>query len=163
MKNKLIIVIAMALLGCAPNYYQPYSRDGYGYSEVNTGKNKYEIMFHGSVDQDEMAATQYAIIRTAEVGKQNSFSYFRIVNSKENEHAQKIIMVERESDYGRRGGPWPYRRRGYWGPGYEERITSRVERRTTVKLVVEYQNEDCNECLSVDGKLQEAVNQKIIK
>ena len=72
---------------------------------MNVGKNKYEIMFHGGDDQDEMAATQYAIIRAAEVGKQNNFGYFRIVNSKKTNTRKKSSSGERGSMITAAGDP----------------------------------------------------------
>ena len=148
----------LSLTGCATTYYKPYDH-GIGYSEVNVAKNKYEVIYYGGEDQDELTAKKYAIVRAAEVGKQNKFTYFKIGSSRE--HEQTNTEVVREKQYDNFGHPNRYHR-DPWGHT-EEIITTRIEKKPVVKIAVTYQNEDCDDCLSVDGKIKDGMDEGIIK
>ena len=158
MKNGLVLFAILAFTGCASNYYRPYN-NGIGYSEVNVAKDRYEIIYYGAADQDELNAKKYAIVRAAEVGKQNKFAYFKIGNSRE--HEQTSTEVIREKQFDNFGHPYGWRR-DPWGHT-EEIITTRVEKKPVVKITVTYLNEDCNDCLSVDDKIKDGVSEGIIK
>jgi hypothetical protein len=154
------LAYCLAFNGCATTVYQPLD-NGIGYSEVEVGKDRYEIMFHGTSDQDELAAKKYALVRAAEVGKRNGFTYFRVDNAKTREKEEKEVVRESQSrsvpedPYYR---PFPARRRRT-----ETRTVTHTERRPVVKIAVTYLHEECPDCLSVDAKLQEAAGEGILK
>ena len=148
------------LAGCATTVYQPL-QNGIGYTEVEVGKDKYEIMFHGTSGQDELMAKKYALVRAAEIGQRNGFAYFTLDNSKTKEKEDKETVRESESrsvpddSYYH---PNPARRRKT-----ETRTITRTETRPVIKIVVHYTKDECPDCLSVDGKLQEAIDGGILK
>lgn len=156
----LASAFAFLLTGCATTAYQPL-QNGIGFTEVEVGKDKYEIMFHGTSDQDELMAKKYAMVRAAEIGKRNGFPYFTIDNGKTKEKEDRETVRESESQsvpddpyY----HPYPARRRKT-----ETRTITRTETRPVIKIVVHYTKDECPDCLSVDGKLQEAMDAGILK
>src|SRR5690606_7299065 len=77
----LSLFTAALLAGCAVTPYQPYA-GGVGYSEVNTARNRYEVVYHGTRGMDEATAKSYAIYRAAEIGRQNGYTHFRIAGAR---------------------------------------------------------------------------------
>ncbi len=146
-----------AWTGCAINYYRPYD-GGVGYSDISVAKDKAEIMFYGADDQDPLTAKQYAMVRAAEIGKQSNFPYFRITNDKEKEQNQREFVQTETYNSG-----YYHHRRPGWGGGTDVQVVEYDEKRPVIRLVVQYQNDDCPECLSVDVKLREGVEQGILK
>src|SRR5882724_6675817 len=85
---------SILLSACAaPNPYRPLD-NGIGYTEANIANDRYEIMFHGTADQDELTAKKFAILRAAEVAKHANFPYFRIDNAKTREKEDKEVIRE---------------------------------------------------------------------
>ena len=80
----------LLLSGCAVSVYRPLD-NGIGYTEVGLSKDRYEIMFHGTVDQDELTAKKFAMVRAAEIGKRNGFAYFVINKEKMQEKDEKQV------------------------------------------------------------------------
>jgi hypothetical protein len=161
MKNKLLSAAVMTtsalvfmLMGCAETFYRPFDGD-IGYSDVTIAKDKCEIMFYGPEDQDPLAAKEYAMLRAADIGKQSNFAYFRVTNDKEREQNSTTAVVQQYY-------PEYYHHRHPWGGGGEV-VTEVDEKRPVIRLVVQYQNDDCGDCLSVDGKLKEGVQLGILK
>jgi hypothetical protein len=152
----------ISLAACSVNPYQPMS-NGFGYSEAEVGKDKYEIMYHGLADQDELTAKNYAILRAAEIGKHNGFAWFRINNEKSREKNQKEVVRETEAR-SINDDPYyyPYPRRAF-RRRTETRTVTRTTTKPIVKIVVIYEKEECPDCLSVDAKLQEATAQGVFK
>lgn len=160
MKNKLLCIVLLtivfALAGCAVDYYRPYDGET-GYSDVTIAKDKCEIMFYGPQDQDPLTAKEYAMVRAADIGKQSNFAYFRILTDKEKEQNSEQII--QQSSY----NPGYYHHRHPWG-GETDVVTEEVNETTPiVKIIVQYQNDDCADCLSVDNKLKEGVQQGILQ
>ena len=144
---------------CASNPYHPYE-GGVGYSEVNTAKNRYEIVYHGTSGMDEAEAKNLAIRRAAEVGKANGQPYFRIAGSR-NDALREIV---RDPDLFP-SSPWTGepRRMTEWEWRRERELeasrlkhTTREVRSPVIRLIVDYAQEDCESCLSVESKLKEA-------
>jgi hypothetical protein len=160
--------LSSLLPGCAGSaLYRPYEGET-GYSEVNIAKNRYEVYFHGPASMDDARAKQYAIARAAEIGKANGFTHFRIASSLTRRDTSREIV--RESDLFPEH-PWngeslgrEERERRYWE---EERRARRtrvtVREKPVARLTVQYRNEDCSDCLSVEQKLAEAVELGLIK
>ncbi len=156
----LALLALLTLAGCATTVYQPLE-NGIGYTEAEVGKDKYEIMFHGTSDQDELMAKNFALVRAAEIGKRNGFAYFSLDNGKTKEKEDKETVRESESRSVPEDPyyhPYPARRRKT-----ETRTVTHTETRPVIKIVVQYRKDECPDCLSVDGKLQEAVAEGILK
>jgi hypothetical protein len=161
-----------ALTGCgAPALYRPYADTGsYGYSEVHIAKGRYEVFFHGPHDLDDAAAKNYAIVRAAEIGRQNGFTHFRLASSRVRRERSSEITRDPElfPTY-----PWTgeslsreERDRRRWEEARRRRqqnmhVTVREE--PVVQLTVQYRNEDCDDCLSVAEKVRDAVDRGILK
>lgn len=161
MTLRLSVVSASALLlaACASNPYHPY-KGGVGYSEVHTAKNRYEIVYHGPSHMDEATAKGLAIRRAAEVGKANGMAYFRIVRSR-NDAVSKYVrdpdLFPRRPWTGERQllTEWEWRRERELEASRRSRSVREV-RSPVIRLVVDYVQEDCEACLSVEEKLREA-------
>jgi hypothetical protein len=163
--------IAAVLGACsAPALYRPYADSGsYGFSEVNIAKNRYDVYFHGPSDLDDAAAKNYAIIRAAEIGKQNGFIYFRLASTRIRREVSFEAVREPELFP---ANPWTgenltreERERRAWEDSRRRRqkmSTTRTEE-PVVQLTVQYRNEDCDDCLTVESKIQEAIEQGILK
>lgn len=159
------LLAATLLAGCAVTPYQPYA-GGVGFSEVNTARNRYEIVYHGTQGMNEADAKNYAIVRAAEIGRDLGRSHFRIARSRQDARRE----LTRESDlFPRR--PWTGEavRMTEWEWRREQeleesrrRLTVREERAPIITLIVDYADEDCPSCLSVADKLREAREQGIL-
>ncbi|MBW8887053.1 MAG: hypothetical protein JF616_04765 [Fibrobacteres bacterium] len=152
MRNRALPFLSFALLAaCAPsNPYHPLS-SGEGYSEVSVAPNRWQISFHGTSDQDELAAKKYALVRAAEIAKGGSFPYFRLEEgkTKANEDRETVRETDavRENNYP--GQPWA-------GKRTRSRTVSRTERRPVVRITVDLEKDRCGECLETDAVLNEA-------
>jgi hypothetical protein len=167
MLRRLTILAASAVFAaCAVTPYQPYT-GGVGYSEVNTARNRYEVVYHGTTGMDEATAKNYAIVRAAEIGRENGMTHFRIARSRQD----ALVETTRDPDlFPRRPWTGEPRRMTEWEWRREQeleesrrRLTVREERAPVVTLIVDYLNEDCKACLSVEAKLREADEQGIRK
>jgi hypothetical protein len=153
----------LLLAACASNPYHAYE-GGVGYSEVNTAKNRYEIVFHGPSGMDEATAKNHAIRRAAEVGKSNGARYFRIAGSRNDavsEYVRDPDLFPRSPWTGepRRMTEWEWRRERELEASRLKRSTREV-RSPVIRLIVDYAKEDCEACLSVEGKLKEAAGKE---
>ena len=169
--GKLYVGIALVLCACAaPALYRPYADTGsYGYSEVNIAKNRYDVYFHGPSDLDDATAKNYAIVRAAEIGKQNGFLYFRLASTR----------IRRETSYEALREPELFPEHPWTGENLtreereqrawedsrrrRQRMSTSVKEEPVVQLTVQYRDEDCDDCLSVESKVREAVEQGILK
>ncbi|MDB5103528.1 MAG: hypothetical protein JWP91_1217 [Fibrobacteres bacterium] len=148
---------AAVLWSCAaPNPYRPFG-NGIGYSEVAIAPGRFEIMFQGPQDQDELTAKKYAMVRAAEIAKRENFPYFRIDRAKTREKGERETV--RETTYsdpmnGYPGRPW--RRR------YRSRAVTRTEWRPVAKITVTLDSTACGDCLSTDSSLAEAARTGIL-
>ena len=156
---RLSLILAVVFLAaCASNPYHPYE-GGVGYSEVNTAKNRYEIVYHGTSGMDEATAKNLAIRRAAEVGKANGQPYFRIAGSRNDavsEYVRDPDLFPRSPWTGepRRMTEWEWRRERELEASRLKRSTREV-RSPVIRLIVDYAKEDCDACLSVEEKLKE--------
>ena len=164
-----LAIFPMLLLGgCAgSSLYRPYQGET-GYSEVNIAKNRYEVYFHGPASMDDARAKQYAIARAAEIGKANGFTHFRIASSRTRRDTSREFV--RESDlfpaHPWRGESltWEEREQRRWEEERRRRRTRvTVQEKPVVQLTVQYREEDCSDCLSVEQKLGEAAELGLIK
>jgi len=76
----LILVTLIAFMqGCATSY----QRNGFsgGYSETQLGENIFKVSFRGNGYTDSERASDFALLRSAELTTENGFRYFTIVES----------------------------------------------------------------------------------
>jgi hypothetical protein len=76
------VSIMIALLsGCATTY-QPSSFSG-GFSETRLGEDTFQVSFRGNGYTSTERASDFSLLRSAELTLQNGFRYFIVVDSKE--------------------------------------------------------------------------------
>jgi hypothetical protein len=160
---------ALLLAACsAPALYRPYADSGsYGYSEVNIAKNRYEVFFHGPADLDDAAAKNFAIARAAEIGKRNGFLYFRVANSRVRRETTREYLEPELFPQNRWTGESLTReereRRAWEDSRRRRQRVVALKPEPVAQLNVYFRNDDCEDCLSVEEKLREAVEQGILK
>lgn len=79
---RTVLAVAMlgaALSGCATSY-QPNGLTG-GFSETQLGENIFRVSFRGNGYTRGERASDFALLRSAEVAEQHGFRYFVIVQS----------------------------------------------------------------------------------
>jgi hypothetical protein len=155
-----LLPFSLLLAACASNPYHPYE-GGVGYSEVNTAKNRYEVVYHAASGMDEAAAKNLAIRRAAEIGKANGMPYFRIAGSRNDavsEYVRDPDLFPRSPWTGepRRMTEWEWRRERELEASRLKRSVREV-RTPVIRLIVDFTQEDCDACLSVDKKLEEGL------
>jgi len=79
MKSFPVLILLVLLAGCATSY-QPKSFSG-GYSETRLGEDIFQISFTGNGYTNQERATDFSLLRSAEITLENGFRYFVIVNS----------------------------------------------------------------------------------
>jgi len=80
MKNIVVLtLLAVALAGCAT----AYQRQGFtgGFSETQLGENIFQVSFKGNGHTSRERASDFALLRSAELALENGFKYFIIVDS----------------------------------------------------------------------------------
>ncbi|MBI3779045.1 MAG: hypothetical protein HY274_09070 [Gammaproteobacteria bacterium] len=79
---KILSILALAVVlfsGCATSY-QRQSFSG-GYSETQLGENIFQVTFRGNGYTNRERASDFSLLRSAEVALENGFHYFVIVES----------------------------------------------------------------------------------
>ncbi|MBU0478864.1 hypothetical protein KKC91_09900 [bacterium] len=80
MKNVMIILLGVIFLqGCA-TVYQP-SGFGGGYSETQLDENMFKVSFRGNGYTSRERASDFALMRSAELTLNNGYKYFVIIDS----------------------------------------------------------------------------------
>jgi len=81
MKKLIVTVIAAAMMfsGCA-TAYQKTGFSG-GFSETQLGENIFQVSFKGNAFTSRERASDFNLLRSAEVALEKGFNYFIIVNS----------------------------------------------------------------------------------
>jgi len=167
---KALAALALLCACSGPALYRPYSAEGdYGYSEVNVAKNRYEVYFHGPADMEDADAKRFAIFRAAEIGRREGFAFFRIAGSKIRREVSRDYRLEPELFP---ENPWTgenltreQREQRAWEDSRRrrQRMTKTVRETPVVQLTIQYRDEDCDDCLSVAAKVNEAVEQGVLK
>jgi len=161
----LALAVAGFLTGCAVTPYQSYS-GGVGYSEVGLTKTRYEVLYHGPAGMDEATAKNHAITRAAELGKANGMTHFRIAGAGVRDDVSRSAAPELFPRRPWTGEPtrmteWEWRREQELEAS-RRALTNTETRAPIVRLVVDYVDEECNTCLSVEDKLKEAAEKGIL-
>lgn len=74
-----ILLLGVFLSGCAT----PYQRQGFfiaGYSETQVAENIFQVSFQGNQLTGRERASDFALLRSAEVTTENGFRYFIVVD-----------------------------------------------------------------------------------
>ena len=74
-----LLLLGIVLSSCAT----PYQRQGFfiaGYSETQLDKNIFQVSFHGNQNTSRERASDFALLRSAEVTTENGFRYFIVVS-----------------------------------------------------------------------------------
>jgi hypothetical protein len=77
MKPVLAFFLLMILWGCSGTPYQPSGLIG-GYEERQLSANSFKVFFHGNGYTRGDRASDFTLLRSAEVAEQNGFPYFVI-------------------------------------------------------------------------------------
>ncbi len=79
MRRLVIVLTALVLTGCATTY-QRQGLTG-GYSETQLGENIFQVSFRGNGYTSRERASDFSLLRSAEVALERGFRYFVIVES----------------------------------------------------------------------------------
>ena len=80
--NKFVAVIfALILTGCAATEFQKQDGSG-GYSETQLSENIFQVNFTGNSATSHERASDFALLRAADLTLEKGFKYFRIVDNK---------------------------------------------------------------------------------
>lgn len=83
-KKLLLIIVIASLVGCATPYQQrKWYRLSGGYSDSKIDKNKFLVTFVGNGYTNMQKASDYSLLRSGEIAKENNFTYFKVDNSEE--------------------------------------------------------------------------------
>lgn len=74
-----LLLLGVFLSGCA-TAYQPQGLSG-GYSETQLGENIFQVSFRGNGYTRGERASDFALLRSAEIATENGFRYFIVVES----------------------------------------------------------------------------------
>lgn len=80
MKTSVVLIIAVFLLASCATDYQKQGFSG-GFSETRLSENIFRVSFGGNVFTSRERASDFNLLRSAEIALKNGFSYFVIVNS----------------------------------------------------------------------------------
>ena len=80
MKNLFLCVLIGSFLTACATAYQPQGFSG-GYSDIQLGENVFQVSFHGNGYTRGERASDFALLRSAEVTTENGFRYFIVVQS----------------------------------------------------------------------------------
>jgi hypothetical protein len=79
MKSSMLAIFVILLCACATSY-QPKTFTG-GFSETRLAENIFQVSFRGNAYTDMERATDFTLLRSAEIALENGFRYFAIVDS----------------------------------------------------------------------------------
>lgn len=79
MRKFAIVLTVLVLAGCATTY-QHQSFTG-GYSETQLGDNVFQVSFRGNAYTSRERASDFSLLRSAELALEKGFRYFIIVDS----------------------------------------------------------------------------------
>ena len=75
----LLLAVFISLFFSAATSYQPEGLTG-GYEELQLGENLFSVNFSGNGYTRSQRATDFCLLRCAEITKENGFKFFNIVN-----------------------------------------------------------------------------------
>lgn len=156
------LVALLALAGCVSNPYRPYKNDA-GYSDTRYGPGRYQVVFHGSQNVDELKARELAILRASEIAREQGSPFFRIDTSQTREKPVQKTYVTGDPYYSY--GPYGWYHGPYYGyssyGGYCNSVT-RTSMYPVVKIDFTLESEPCADCISVRETLDRAADAGLI-
>src|SRR3954471_3672905 len=80
MRALAFVIVTLMLVGCATGYHS----HGYsgGFSETQLDENVFQVRFNGNGYTSGERATDFALLRSAELARQSGYAYFIIVEWK---------------------------------------------------------------------------------
>jgi len=95
----IFALVAFAVAGCAtlyqPTPYQPVNSDG-GFSSTQLGENIFEVHFWGNEYTSSERASDFALLRSAELTLEGGFEYF-IIDGDENTQQTDVYTTPTRS------------------------------------------------------------------
>lgn len=89
MKSFLIALISIFILSGCSTKYQQKSFTG-GFSETQLSENSFIVHFKGNAFTSKEKATDFTLLRSAELAINNGFKYFTVINDEYNERIHVI-------------------------------------------------------------------------
>lgn len=80
MARLLLVLLSSILLAACATSYQPKGFSG-GYVETQLGENIFQVSFLGNGYTRSQRASDFALLRSAEIATENGFRYFIVVES----------------------------------------------------------------------------------
>lgn len=80
MKNTFLVLILAIMIGGCATMYQRVGFTG-GYSETQLGENVFQVSFRGNGYTSYQRASDFSLLRSAEIALENAYNYFIIVDS----------------------------------------------------------------------------------
>ena len=93
LRRATALLISLLLCACATKY-RP-SKSGSGYSSAQLSSNEFMVRFHGNADTSLERAYDFALLRSAEVTRQNGFRYFSVLDVTNASSAKRYTRVYR--------------------------------------------------------------------
>ncbi len=88
------IVLLAAISGCAtrPTVYEAAGADGRGYSDIQIESNRFSLTFEGGPDASRAEVNGYAMLRAADLTRNNGHDWFRVIS-----RSSEVLGQKRES------------------------------------------------------------------
>lgn len=77
MRNAILALAGIALVGCATTYHPMGSSSGYGETEL--AKGQYEVRFSANCDTDPRVASEFLLRRCAELSLESGSQWFEMI------------------------------------------------------------------------------------
>jgi hypothetical protein len=102
MKFVLFLLASTLVMASCATTYQPKGLTG-GFSETQLDEDLFTVRFSGNGYTSSERASDFALLRCADLAIQNNFEYFKIVDSQSNMKTSYIVTTDRDfnaSTYG---------------------------------------------------------------
>lgn len=125
-KFKLIIKIALLCLiltGCAATQYQPKNSNG-GYSHTQLSETKFQVNFQGNSYTSAELASDFAMLRCADLALENNYNHFLILNTQAQSKTESYFVPANTYTY---SSGYSYTTGGYGGTSESPIATYTIE------------------------------------
>jgi hypothetical protein len=128
----LLIIIFFVLSGCA-TAYQRESLTG-GYSQTQLGENIFQVSFLGNGYTSEERASDFTLLRSAEIALENGFKYFTVIdsNAKSELSTYTTPTTSRTTGYAQTYGNYTYGKTKTTTYGGETYVISKPKANNTI-------------------------------
>lgn len=90
----ILATILSQLYGCSATPYQKFGSRG-GYTDAQLSENIFKVSFHGNARTHRERATDFALLRSAEIAEAHGFRYFSIID-KNSYTTQRSVVIPGE-------------------------------------------------------------------